>query len=83
MPCGVPELGHGSLDLAPAVEASSVVVLGVLGENTPQVLFAEDQHPVGDLGAGGQDEPFGVSVRARTAERDLRCCDASAARTAS
>jgi hypothetical protein len=37
-------------------------VPGVLGENRPQVPFAEDQHPVGDLGPGGEDEPFGVSV---------------------
>src|SRR6266536_6160063 len=40
--------------------------------------FAEDQHSVGDLGPGGEDEPFGVSVRARTARRDLRCRDAGA-----
>jgi hypothetical protein len=53
-------------------------VPGVLGENRPQVPFAEDQHPVGDLGPGGEDEPFGVSVRARTAGRDLRCRDAGA-----
>jgi hypothetical protein len=24
--------------------------------------FAEDQYPVGDLGAGGEHEPFGVGV---------------------
>jgi hypothetical protein len=29
--------------------------------------FAEDQHPVGDLGPGGEYEPFRVSVRARAA----------------
>jgi hypothetical protein len=23
-----------------------------------EVLFAEDEHAVGDLGAGGEDEPF-------------------------
>src|SRR5215831_8272620 len=57
---------------------SSVVVPGVLGENRPQVPFAEDQHPVGEFGPGGEDEPFGMSVRARTAEWDLRCRDADA-----
>jgi hypothetical protein len=25
--------------------------------------FAEDQHPVGDFGPGGEHEPFGVGVR--------------------
>jgi hypothetical protein len=55
-------------------------VPGVLGENQPQLRFAEDQHPVGDLGPGGEDEPFGVSVRARTVRGDLRCRDAGAGR---
>ena len=27
--------------------------------------FAEDQHPVGDLLAGGEHEPFRISVRLR------------------
>ena len=26
--------------------------------------FAEDEHPVGDLGPGGEHEPFRISVRA-------------------
>ena len=38
--------------------------------------FAEDQHPVGDLGTGGEHEPFRVSVRARAAGRDLHGLDA-------
>jgi hypothetical protein len=42
--------------------ALSVVVRLVLGEDCPQMPRAEDQHPVGDLGPGGEDEPFGVSV---------------------
>jgi hypothetical protein len=32
----------------------------VLGQDQPQVPFAEDQHPVGDLGPGGQDEAFSI-----------------------
>jgi len=24
--------------------------------------FAEDQHPVGELGPGGEHEPFGITV---------------------
>src|SRR6266516_2863128 len=40
--------------------------------------FAEDQHPVGDLGSGGKDEPLGVCVRARAPGRDLDRRDAGA-----
>jgi len=43
---------------------------GSLGRN------AEDQHPVGDLGPGGEHEPFRISVRARAAWRDLHDLDA-------
>ena len=35
------------------------------------MLFAEDEHPVGDLGPGSEHEPFPVSVRARTLRREL------------
>ncbi len=37
--------------------------------------LAEDEHPVGDLGPGGEHEPFRISVRARAAGRDLRHLD--------
>jgi hypothetical protein len=69
--------GRGA-ELAAAVGSSSVVVPGVLGEDRPQVLFAEDQHPVIDLGSGGEHEPFGIGVRPRTAGRDLQRFDAGA-----
>jgi hypothetical protein len=36
-----------------------------LGEDGPQVPFAEDQDAVGELGSGGQHEAFGVAVRPR------------------
>ncbi len=49
---------------------------GVLGKHAAQVLLAEDQHPVGDLGAYGQHEAFGEAVRARTPRRDLNHLDA-------
>ena len=49
---------------------------GVLGKHTAQVLLAEDQHPVGDLGADGQHEAFGEAVRAGTPRRDLDHLDA-------
>ena len=35
------------------------------------MLFAEDEHSVGDLGPGGEHEPFRVSVRVRTPRRNL------------
>jgi len=41
-----------------------------------EVSLAEDHHPVGDLGADGQYEAFGVAVRARTPRRDLDHLDA-------
>jgi hypothetical protein len=48
-----------------------VVVRGIQGKHPTEVSLSEDQHPVGDLGADGQHEAFGVAVRPRTARRDL------------
>src|SRR6266581_5247393 len=59
-------VGPGRAELAAAVGSSSVVAGLVLGKDAAQVAFAEDEHPVGDLGPGGEHEPFGVGVRART-----------------
>jgi hypothetical protein len=42
------------------------------------MVFAEDQHPVGDLGPGGEHEPLRKSVRARTPGRDLHRLNAAA-----
>ena len=50
-------VGLRRAESAAAVWPSSVVVPGVPGENRPQVPFAEDQHPVGEFGPGGEDEP--------------------------
>jgi hypothetical protein len=47
----------------------------VLGHHDAQVPFAEDQHPVGDLGPGGEHEPLRQSVRTRTPGRDLHRLD--------
>jgi hypothetical protein len=60
------------------VRSSSVVVLGILGEDRPQVAFTEDQHAVGDLGPGCEDEPFGISVRPRAPGRDPHRLDTGA-----
>ena len=53
-----------------------VVMHRIPGEHTAQVSLAEDQHPVGDLGADGQHEAFGEAVRAGTSRRDLDDLDA-------
>jgi hypothetical protein len=45
--------------------AQPILLLRVLGKDAAQVLLAEDQHPVGDLGSDGQHEPFGEAVRPR------------------
>jgi len=52
-----------------------VVVQRVLVKDTAQVPLAEDQHPIGDLGADRQYEAFGEAVRPRTARRDLHHLD--------
>jgi hypothetical protein len=53
-----------------------VVVRGVLGEHPAQVSLPEDQHPVGELGAGSQYEAFGEAVRPRAPRWDLDHLDA-------
>jgi hypothetical protein len=40
--------------------------------------FTEDQHPVGDLGPGGEHEPSRISIRPRAPGRDLHRLDARA-----
>jgi len=54
----------------------AVVVSGVVGQHSAQVAFAEDQHPVGQLGPRGQHEPLRESIRAGTAGRNLHHVDA-------
>ena len=56
-------VGPGRAEPAAAMGALSVVVRFVLGQDHPQVSFAENQQPVGDLGSGGEYEPFGIGVR--------------------
>ncbi len=63
-------------ELPGPVRAVAVVVPGVLGQHPAEVPFAEDQHPVGQLGAGSQHEPLRVSVRAGAPGRDLHHLDA-------
>ena len=70
-------IGPGRAQLAAAVGPPPVVVGRVLGQDGPQVPLAEDQHPVSDLGPGGEHESFRVTVRARAPGRDLRDLDGS------
>jgi hypothetical protein len=56
--------------------APSVVLAFVLGQDGPQMPFAEDERLVGDLGPGGEHESFRVSVRPRAAGRDPHGLDA-------
>src|ERR1039458_9159331 len=67
--------GGGRAQLAAAMRAASVVVSLILGQDRPQMPLAEDQHPVSDLGPGGEHEPFRVSVRPWAAGRDLHGFD--------
>jgi hypothetical protein len=41
----------------------------IFGHDQSQVSLSEDQHPVGDLGPGGEYEPLGKSVRTRASGR--------------
>jgi hypothetical protein len=50
--------GPGRAELAAAMRALSVVMALVLGQDRPQMPFAEDQHPVGHLRPGGEHEPL-------------------------
>jgi len=58
------------------VWSSPGVVPRVLGDHGAQVPFAEGQHPVSDLGPGGERKPFGIGVGFGISGRDLDCFDA-------
>jgi hypothetical protein len=51
-------VGSGRMELKRAVRASSVVVPGVLGQDSAQVPFAEDQHSVGHVRSDREHEPL-------------------------
>ena len=55
-------IGPGRAELPAAMGPPPVVVCRILGQDRSQMPLAEDQHPVGDLGPGGEHEPFRVSV---------------------
>jgi len=68
-------IGARRAELAAAMGPPPVVVGLVLGQDGLQMPFAEDQHPVGDLLAGGEHEPFRITVRSRAPRRDLHHLD--------
>ena len=65
----------GRAELAAAMGAPSVVMGFILGQDRPQMPLAEDENPIGDLGPGGEHEPFRISVRARASGRDRHGLD--------
>ena len=63
--------GPGRPELTAAMGASPIVVSLVPGQDRGQVSSAEDQHPVADLGPGGEHEPFRVGVGPRRQPRPV------------
>ena len=61
--------------LTAAMGSPSVVMDLVLGQDRPQMPFAEDEYPVGEFGPGGEHEPFRISVRSWAPGRDLHGLD--------
>ena len=55
-------VGPGRPELPAAMGAPPVVVGRAVGQGQPQMPFAEDQHPVGDLGPGGEHERRTLTV---------------------
>ena len=55
-------IGPRWAELAAAMGSSPVVMCLVPGEDFAQMPFAEDQHPIADLGPGGEHEPFRIAV---------------------
>ena len=59
-------------ELAAAMRAPSVVMGLILSQDRPQVPLTGDQHPVGDLGPGGEHESFRISVGPHRQRRPVR-----------
>jgi hypothetical protein len=69
-------VGLGWLEVQRAVRASSIVMPRVLGKNSTQVPFTEDQHPVGYLCSDREHEPLRVGIHTGTPGRNLHRNDA-------
>jgi hypothetical protein len=66
-------VGPGRAELAAAMGLPSVVVRLVVGQDRPQMSFAEDQQPVGDLGPGGEHILYVLSQIAVTDGDSITC----------
>jgi hypothetical protein len=64
-------VGPGRAELPAAMGPPAVVVGRVLIQDRPQMPLAEDQHLVGELGPGGEHEPFRITVGARRQQRPV------------
>ena len=73
----------GRAEMAAAMGSPPVVMALILGQDRPQMPFPEEEHPVGDLGTGGEHEPFCVSVRAWAAGGIFTTWIPASAKTAS
>ena len=65
-------IGARRAELAAAMGPPPVVVGLVLGQDGPQMPFAEDQHPIGNFGPGDEHEPFRVSVASHRQRHPVR-----------
>jgi len=55
-------VGPRRAELSAAMGAAPVVMALVLGQDSSQMPFAKDEHPIGDFRPGGEHEPFRISV---------------------
>jgi hypothetical protein len=62
-------------ELSGSVRSAVVVVGYVAVQHCSQVVFVDDEQPVGDLAPDGADEPLGITVGSRTPWRDLHDLD--------
>jgi ABC-type branched-subunit amino acid transport system ATPase component len=66
------------LMLDPALVILDEPSMGLASRIQSQVSLSEDQHPVGDLGPGGEYEPLGIGVCPGASGRDLHGLDTGA-----
>jgi len=66
------ETPGGRILLQRPVRTMSVVMIGVLAEDQPQVPFADDQHPVQALAAGAAHPALRDRVGARRQQHTVR-----------
>jgi hypothetical protein len=70
-------VGSTQLDAVALVAASGVAVVHIAFQDEPEMPFARDEDPVGDLAADGGDPAFGGGVHPRRLRRGEHYLDAS------